>query len=182
MAAPFISRLALKNWELRPEVATGGTEAIEHLTAASKTDAFKLIVLDLMMPEMDGMELAQAISNDQGIRQPAMIMLSSAGNPPSHRQLEKAGINRCLTKPVKQSDLLDAIGDALGVATRDQPNRQSIQKRPEHVPKLQLLLAEDGRVNQMVAINLLKERGHERWQPMPRILLMPFSWMCKCQK
>ncbi len=152
----------LKNWELRPDVATGGAEALDLLQTASSADPFKLIILDLMMPEMDGLAFAQALASDESLpEKPAIIMLSSAGNPPRRPELEEAGIARCLTKPVKQSDLLDAIGETLGVATRDKPVKVRQEPACDYRKDLRILLAEDGRVNQIVAINLLKERGHE---------------------
>lgn len=87
-------------------------------------------------------------------------MLSSAGTPPKRAELQSAGISRCLTKPVKQSDLLDAIGELMGTATRDDPVQANPPSKKNYRKNLRILLAEDGRVNQVVALNLLKGKDH----------------------
>ncbi|MEN6424415.1 MAG: response regulator, partial [Phycisphaerales bacterium] len=71
------------------------------------------------------------------------------------------GIAHCLIKPVKQSELLDSIAATLGVATAEEPTPQApAPERPDHVTPLRILLAEDGLVNQKVAVSLLEQRGH----------------------
>jgi CheY-like chemotaxis protein/HPt (histidine-containing phosphotransfer) domain-containing protein len=89
-------------------------------------------------------------------------VLSSAGSPLPLSELNRLGIQIALTKPVKQSELLDAITRVFGTATRDQAGVTSqIERRPEQIAPMKVLLAEDGRVNQIVAIKLLEERGHQ---------------------
>jgi CheY-like chemotaxis protein len=114
------------------------------------------VLLDAMMPGMDGFELAGQIRGRPAWDDATLMMLSSAGrsDPARCRQF---GIVRCLNKPVKQSDLLDAITHALGLATVEPAHPD---RRRDNVRPLRLLLAEDGQVNQKVAVQLLEQRGH----------------------
>ncbi len=151
----------LESWELAPTLAASGSAAIDLLEAAFEDGRpYPLAVLDLMMPDMDGMELARQIRLRDRAGNPEILVLSSAGIPPAAAAQKEFRIARYLTKPVKQSDLLDAIGDTLGVSTRDQFVRSSVTAPYESVNELHVLLAEDGRVNQAVAVNLLTRRGH----------------------
>ncbi len=154
----------LGNWEMDPVLAEGGAEGLEILESADRQGAsarIQLVLLDAMMPGMDGLEVAGRIAELLGANPPRILMLSSAGAPLAPDALKDLGIERALTKPVKQSDLLDAITRTFGTATRDEAAvGLGLSPRPEHVPPMKVLLAEDGRVNQMVAIKLLEDRGH----------------------
>ncbi|MDF1737974.1 MAG: response regulator [Verrucomicrobiales bacterium] len=156
----------LANWEMCPTHVRSGIEGLQTLEDTIETDKrFELILLDVMMPEMDGYEVARRIQAQFGEKSPAILILTSAGCQISSQKLASLGISRVLTKPVKQSDLLDAITRLFGSATRDNATSQDYpvtsRKKPDHIPSMSVLLAEDGRVNQMVAIKLLEERGHE---------------------
>jgi len=153
----------LKNWELAPTAVDGAEAALAALTAASeRNQRFQFVLLDFMMPGMDGLDLAKEIGLHPEFGRPKMVVLSSAGRPPADRDVESLDISRYLSKPVKQSDLLDAIADAMGVATRDRTSdSQFAEVRSENLVSMDLLLVEDGRVNQVVAVNLLEGRGHK---------------------
>jgi PAS domain S-box-containing protein len=152
----------LESWEMKPREAGGGEEALGILeSAGGEGKAIQLVVLDVMMPEMDGGEVARRIRDRYGAEAPKIIMLSSAGHSPELTEAARVGVERVITKPAKQSDLLDAITRAFGAATRDEETATVVEGRPADVPTLKLLLVEDGRVNQMVAIKLLEGRGHE---------------------
>ncbi len=114
-----------------------------------------------MMPEVDGLELARRIGLHPEFGRPRLILLSSAGRPTKGTGVDALDISRFLNKPVKQSDLLDAITDAMGIATRD---RSTAKSEPVDTgtdrAAMEVLLAEDGSVNQIVATNLLEGRGH----------------------
>jgi two-component system sensor histidine kinase/response regulator len=153
----------LLSWEMSPTMAESGAEALRLIFDDSGPHRFDLIVLDYMMPDMDGVRTAEAIQRGLGAKTPPIILLSSAGafHEPESR-LHEIGITRRITKPAKSSDLLDAITQIMGSASRDtKAVAVSISKRPPEVPRMRVLLAEDGRVNQMVATNLLEHRGHE---------------------
>ena len=87
-------------------------------------------------------------------------MLSSAGNLGDSDRCRELGIRYCLMKPVKQSELLDSITSTLSVATADKPGAIASDKHRQAASSLNVLLAEDGLVNQKVAVNLLEQRGH----------------------
>ena len=123
-----------------------------------------------MMPEMDGFTLAGRIKGASDLASCALLMLSSGGEHTDLARARAAGIVRCLTKPVKQSDLFDAIAWALreefAAGGRNRIRRNS--GREPRLPgfarrKLRVLLTEDGLVNQQVAVRACSElAGHQR--------------------
>ncbi|GAA3544520.1 response regulator [Zobellella aerophila] len=148
----------LFSWGMRPTVVRGGVQALEVLDNAGD-DPFPLALLDVMMPDMDGFELAARIRERSALASLHILMLSSGGHSGDASLRRRLQISRLLMKPVKQSDLLDAVGDALGIATRveqvaapGEPGGDLVQRR--------VLLVEDGLTNQKVAIDLLSQRGH----------------------
>ncbi|MGI9239253.1 MAG: response regulator, partial [Verrucomicrobiales bacterium] len=152
----------LSNWELSPTAVDGAEAALAVMEeACSENRRFQLVLLDYMMPEVDGLELAKQIGHRPEFGRPRLILLSSAGRPSTGVDTESLDVSRFLNKPVKQSDLLDSITDAMGIATRDRGAARSAPAlfRSDQ-PSMEVLLAEDGRVNQIVAMNLLEGRGH----------------------
>lgn len=148
----------LKLWHMKPVLASCGREGLEIL-AAGKHAPIQLILLDVMMPEMDGPEFARQLYQRYGENMPKIIILSSAGHLMQLAETSRTGVQRVLTKPVKQSDLLNAILRVFGPASaEDDDGVHGRSLGP--VRSLRLLLAEDGRVNQLVATKLLQDRGH----------------------
>ena len=148
----------LKSWEMRVELAEDGFAALAALEEAE--DSFGLLLMDLMMPAMDGLETVARIRKSAAHAELPVLLLSSAGRDEDIARARHLGIIRSLIKPVKQSDLLDAI-----IAALDQGALPEAAPAVDEqvVPELRrrVLLAEDGLVNQQVAINLLRDRGHE---------------------
>jgi signal transduction histidine kinase/CheY-like chemotaxis protein len=158
----MILKEMIEGWGMSPTLTASGDEALEalRLEARSSADgAFPVALLDAMMPGMDGVALAQAIRADASLAGTRLIMLSSAGPGRKFAGLAGLDVNQRLTKPVKPSDLLVAIGEALelrpqGAEALDGPIDMKT------VEPLRILLVEDGRVNQRVAVGLLEHRGH----------------------
>src|SRR5262249_48774008 len=100
----------LMNWGMRPALAADGPSALARLNAAAADgEPFRLALLDVLMPGMDGLALAEEIRRQPDLAGCAPLLLSAAGqvaDPTGGRDL---GPVRCLTKPVKQSDLLAAM-------------------------------------------------------------------------
>ena len=151
----------LRNWRMVPTAVQGGPAALEALRAAAAAgEPFSLVLLDAMMPEMDGFTLASKISGHPELAGAAVMMLSSGDRRGDADRCRALGLARYLVKPVKQSDLLDALVQALAVqekAPAPTPRREAVG--PAARP-LRILLAEDNLVNQRLALRLLEKQGH----------------------
>jgi two-component system, sensor histidine kinase and response regulator len=147
-------------WGMRPVTATNGPAALSEMErSAIAGEPYPLVLLDGMMPGMDGYELAEHIRRNPRIADTTLMMLSSAGRSDA-AAAARARIARSLTKPVKQSDLLNGILEVLGEAEPEDEPTTDGDGRPSGAPALRILLAEDGIVNQKVAVSLLERRGH----------------------
>jgi PAS domain S-box-containing protein len=150
----------LSNWGLRPTTVDSGAAALDELArAAAAGQPFHLVVLDILMPRMDGFQVAEQIRNNPAVAATRIIVLSSAARPGDSARGRRLGISRCLSKPVKQSDLLDAVLQALGSVSIG-PRKATTRPLPELTAPLRILLVEDGQVNQKVAVGFLTLRGH----------------------
>ena len=149
----------LDNWGMKVTLASSGPEALSILNAEPP---FALILLDYQMPGMDGIELAQQIRSNPRFATATILMLSSGGGPEEAIRARQTGISICLFKPFKQSELLAAILKALGKASRPDDRQGPLAPSAPSpvIPTLRVLLAEDNRVNQVVATRLLEKQGH----------------------
>jgi len=154
----------LANWQMRPTVVAGGRAALAALEKADREgEPFALILLDSDMPEMDGFALARYIQQRPDLAGARIMMLSSAGRQGDAARCRELGIVRFLLKPLKQSELLDAIVNALE-ATFSPTTRPAEESRVPVRPGqriLRVLLAEDNAVNQRLAVCLLEKQGHQ---------------------
>jgi PAS domain S-box-containing protein len=151
----------LKNWRMRPTLADGGEAGLAALDRAREEGAaFDLVLLDAMMPGMDGFTLAEAIRSRPDSVGATMMMLSSAGRAEDAVRCRERGVSAYLTKPVKQSDLLDTIMTALGESAAPAPAAAPARTRLDGRGRgLHVLLAEDNAVNQMLAVRILQKWG-----------------------
>jgi two-component system, sensor histidine kinase and response regulator len=155
----------LGNWGMRPDAVAGGKDALRALGEAYEVkDPYALVVLDLMMPEIDGLQLAERIREENHWDDVRLLLLSSTRSLLDSRRALRLDIARTLTKPVKQSELLDTIAEVMGSADEidapapaqpAEPAATASSQQPLHI-----LLAEDSPVNQKVAIQLLERLGH----------------------
>ena len=154
----------LKSWEMEVELVESGSAAIAALEAAAQP--FDLVLMDLMMPEMDGLETVAIIREAAAFAEVPVLLLSSADRAGYSTRSRSLGIARSLIKPIKQSDLLEAISAAIEAAptveTRrgDAPEDELVAVESWGRTARRVLLAEDGAINQQVAVRLLEERGH----------------------
>ncbi|MFY9803815.1 MAG: response regulator [Candidatus Acidiferrales bacterium] len=152
----------IANWRMKPVTAKDGKSAMAALRRAHKDGhPFRLVLLDAHMPEMDGFAVTSEVKQDPHLRGTTVILLTSAGHSEDMARAKSLGAAAALSKPVKQSDLWDAIITALHVAGR-QKARPSVSQRRSRTAAhpLRVLLAEDNPVNQEVAVHLIERRGH----------------------
>ncbi len=156
----MILREMLNSWHMKVTLAASGTEALARLTEASEQGTpYALAVLDCMMPAMDGFQLAQQIRRRFDSQSLRLVMLSSASNVGDNAQCQQLQIDRYLTKPVIESELLEVFLESLGAGERLVP--LPIQEQTVPAKALNILVAEDGMTNQLVARGLLESLGHQ---------------------
>jgi len=153
----------LVSWRMKPTVVEDGPSALSAMQEAKDAGSpFALVLVDAHMPDMDGFDLARRITQTPGLAGATIMMLSSAGQSGEAARCRDLGIAAYLTKPIKQSDLLDAIVSVLGACPSDKPRRSGAASRGSSARRkaLRILLAEDNLVNQKLAVRVLEKRGH----------------------
>jgi signal transduction histidine kinase/CheY-like chemotaxis protein len=149
---------------IRPVLASNAGEAIREMeTAALAGAAFRLVLLDCQMPDVDGFALAEEIRHREAISDATILMLTSAVQSGHSARCRELGVAAFLTKPIARSQLMDAIRLALSnrpakVLPAPVPGAPS---RPATRSGIRILLAEDNLVNQKVAVHLLETLGHQ---------------------
>ena len=152
----------LHNWKMLPTEVENGEQALAELERAAKAGKpYQVALLDLQMAGMDGFELAKRIRQQPDHVQASIMMLSSDGQRGHAARCRELGIASYLMKPVSQYELLDAIMTALGEPSQTQQALITRHSLRETLRKLNLLLAEDNKVNQTLAIRLLEKLGHK---------------------
>ncbi len=150
---------------MQPVVAGGADEAFQILQESRDSgDGISLVLSDVNMPDVDGFTLAGRIRRDPGLAETVIIMLTSGDRSSDRQQCEELGIAAHLIKPVKQSELFDAIVVAFGIRVPEpEPTGGSIHPAPSSpMMSLKILLAEDALANQMLAIGLLEKKWKHR--------------------
>jgi PAS domain S-box-containing protein len=150
-----------QTWGLLPRLVDSGAAALDCLTQGEQ---FDLAIVDMQMPEMDGITLAQQIHKLPQSADLSLIMLTSWTRQDMPKQALDADFDACLTKPVKQSQLFNLLCQVMAQErviiqpSRLQPN-EIIRDLGEQHP-LRILLAEDNATNQKLVLQLLKRMGY----------------------
>jgi signal transduction histidine kinase/CheY-like chemotaxis protein/HPt (histidine-containing phosphotransfer) domain-containing protein len=160
-----ILREVLEHCGATPTAVASAQEALDNLELAGGGTPFQLALLDAQMPQIDGFELLARIKANPRLANLTVLMLSSAAQAADAQRFHQLGGAAYLTKPVKQSELLDAITSAL-MPTSNKPVLDSAPQPPQRAAEptsgtLQILMAEDNPVNQRVALGILQKRGHQ---------------------
>jgi PAS domain S-box-containing protein len=159
-----ILQTLLESMSFEVSVAASAEEGIAELEKEASGRPYRLVVMDWMMPGMDGIKASEAIKRHPGIpEKPKVIIATAYGREEVMQRSEKAGVDGFLLKPVGQSVLFDAIMIAFGKEVPD-PDRGAEAKggAEEDLAKIRgarVLLAEDNEINQQVAQEILERGG-----------------------
>jgi PAS domain S-box-containing protein len=153
----------LGRWGAHPTTASSAPRALRLMRAAVEEGrGFDAVLLDMAMPEHDGMHLAARARDDERLAATPMILLTSSAQP-DEEELRRVGIAECLTKPVLAGDVHDALLRALD-GGEPAPRRTSAAAGPHTPPAADerplLLVVEDNPVNQLVALGILETLGY----------------------
>ncbi len=156
----------VERWGMKPTVVSDGAQALIELSVAQlANDPYGLILTDMHMPRMDGFGLVEQIKQKPELSTATIMMLTSGGQRGDVARCGELGIAGYLLKPVRQAELRKAIERALQVRMHQGPipiiTSTSLQREIGAVKSLHILLAEDDRINQKVAMRLLEKRGHQ---------------------
>jgi PAS domain S-box-containing protein len=161
----------LSSWRMIHREAESGAQALDMLRSASAQGvAYDLVILDLMMPGMDGFELARAIKSDSLIAGTRLVLLTAFGQRGLGDAVREAGVAAYLNKPIRQSCLYDCLMNVVSrqsseaIATAlDEASALSIPPSLTEAPRFsdkRILLAEDNYINQQVAVRQLRKLGY----------------------
>jgi two-component system sensor histidine kinase/response regulator len=155
----LILQQQLASWGMEPDEEPDGRSALARMRAASADGrSYDIVVLDLNMPEMDGLELAQHIGADPEIADAKLFLLSSSGKV-SDQVARDFRLSGALSKPVRQSELFNCLATGLGVAGA--PAVPAQRGADEPVSRHgHILLVEDNATNQLVATKIIEKLGY----------------------
>jgi CheY-like chemotaxis protein len=169
----------LASWGCRPSGYPDALSALKALREAVETgDPFSLALVDVRMPEMDGMDLGRTIRADPLVQDTRLILLSSLGRRGDASICREIGFDAYLTKPVGQSRLFDVLVEVMSrpVSSQDgvlTPTGEEAERDTEHElitqysieerrkRRIRILLAEDNEINRRVAFRILDKAGYQ---------------------
>jgi signal transduction histidine kinase/DNA-binding response OmpR family regulator len=156
----------LGSWRMRPQEAPDGSSALQALSQAlEEKDPFRLAVIDMQMPGMDGEALARAIKADAGFAKTRLVMLTSLGVRKDLKNLENLGFSAYAVKPIRHEELRRVLSQVMGEnAEKTSPSIITPSTAKQTLPnfahlKARILVAEDNMTNQKVALGILKKLG-----------------------
>jgi PAS domain S-box-containing protein len=161
-----INRTILKEqlnaWGCSTREACGGKEALEILDDSEEREHYHIVLMDMQMPEMNGECVAKSIHEMERYKDVPILLISSIGTHYTLEEMREKGFKAVLTKPVRQSHLLNTLAEVLGFdalsATRDK-DAEDYKIEQSTSLDLRVLLAEDNVVNQKVAMRMLEKWG-----------------------
>jgi two-component system sensor histidine kinase/response regulator len=159
-------RRLLASWGCRSSEVNGGAAALKALReAVAAKDPFRIAILDMAMPGMDGEMLAGKIKEDQLLSPTRLVMLTSLVTRGDTARLQQKGFDACISKPVRSTRLFDLLAQIAGLengVTRSAalPLPVDHATQSECRSEICILLAEDNPTNQKVALHILAKLGY----------------------
>jgi two-component system, sensor histidine kinase and response regulator len=158
-----ILEATLKRWRMKPALAANGRAGLAVMRERQLAGApFALVLLDALMPGRDGFSVAEAIRQDPALAKSTVLMMTSSGQPGDGARCRALGIAAYMTKPIVQTELIEAILAVVGAASEGRHRVHVVTRHSlrEHRRQLRILLVEDNKINQVVAARLLEKGGH----------------------
>ncbi|MGR3219869.1 MAG: response regulator, partial [Candidatus Anammoxibacter sp.] len=158
----LILRETLGSWDMEVDEADSGQTGLKLLRDQAQTERpFQLLILDYQMPEMDGLEVANAVNQDPALKT-VMVMLTSSGSKTEFVAYAKNyGVKAFAMKPVKKEELLGMIQRVLGQPVQQSEPVISSPMRAETNGSLKILLVEDNVDNRNLILAYLKKTNHK---------------------
>ena len=152
----------LGSWGMKPTEVDSGKAALAAMQQAhDEGEPFAMVLLDNMMPEMDGFTLAEKIRQHPELVGATLMMLSSGDRRENAARCHELGMEAYLTKPIRRAELLSTILTAVHAVPDESGTVVAPHRSLGHCERsLRLLLTEDNLVNQKLAVRLLEKRGH----------------------
>ena len=156
----------LSNWGCESTEAEDGQSALAILREGQRRDTpYKVVIVDMQLPELDAEGLAKAINADKSIERPLLMLLTNLGRRGDAARAKEWGYSAYLLKPVQQSHFYDALVEMVHesgkgkvqVATQPLITRHSLAEKKRQ--RTRVLLVEDNPVNQLVAVAALRRMG-----------------------
>ncbi len=163
-----ILKTRMESWDICVFAVSDGPSALEALKrACDENDPFRVAVIDMQMPGMDGGELGRIIKSDERLMETRMVLLTSLGVRGDSRRFKEIGFDAYLTKPARPFELKAVLSSILSTRTEGNPEPQGITTRRTvweirnlfADQRVRILLAEDNLTNQQVAMGILKQLG-----------------------
>ncbi|MCX6158341.1 MAG: response regulator [Ignavibacteriae bacterium] len=163
-----ILNIQCKNWGMIPRTTKTPKDALKWII---KDDPFDVAILDMLMPEMDGLELAKEIRKYRSKDKLPIIILSSSGFQGRNKLEIDKYLNALVTKPIRQAQLQNMLIETLGfdspeTVTKFGKNTQIRETVPKfasrdmsHEHSLKVLVAEDNMINQKLIVKILLQLG-----------------------
>ncbi|MFO1327717.1 MAG: PAS domain S-box protein [Rubrivivax sp.] len=153
----ILTRLSLR-WGMRPFSLPSALEALDRIRHGEE---FDVAVLDMSMPEVDGMDLAAEIQRRRGPDALPIVLLTSLGHRPAAAVEGGVKLSACLSKPIKAGLLFDTLVAATqGRLPEPAPPAPDVARAPASRQSVRVLVAEDNPLNQRVALQLLRHLGY----------------------
>ena len=168
----YLTKL-FKNWCFPADFVFSGYAALDAMALSEgMKEPYELVLLDVQMPGIDGFTVMEKIKSGGWLKDTAVIILTSVGQKGDAARFKELGVSAYLTKPVKQSSLLAAIRETLKKKSIKPDEMQEAEPDKKTEPlitqytirearqKVNILLAEDNKVNQMLVLKLLQKQGY----------------------
>lgn len=156
----------LSQWCINVTSVDNGKEGIDLLHQSySNNKPFNIVIVDLVMPFMDGEEVCRIIREDENFKNIPVVLLTSVGVRNDATRFKKKGFNAYLNKPVRQQELHNTLAEIIGGNSnlRDNPQQKIITKhtiKEDQKARSKILLVEDNPINQLVAKSLIQKFGY----------------------